>query len=197
LTGDGKQGAPCSPFGLTPRAIACLTAMVSLLPACAQLSPRPDSPALNYVAVSPMIGTAGMPRPEQFETIGRAGFRTVIELATPGTAGSHRDEAEFVTRQGMRYFNVPVDFARPTADAYLRFAALMREHADERVLVHCEMNMRASAFVFLYRVLELGEEADRAYEDVLRVWQPAPHWRRFILTMLQQRSAPLPIALDE
>jgi len=144
-----------------------------------------------------MIGTAGMPQPGQFEAIGRAGFRTVINLATPGTAGSHRDEAELVARQGMRYFNVPVDFARPTADAYLRFAALMREHAGERVLVHCEMNIRASSLVFLYRVLELGEEADRAYDDVLRVWQPAPQWRNFILTMLQQRSAPLPIALQE
>jgi len=88
-----------------------------------------------------------------------------------------------------------VDFAHPAAKDYGRFAELMRRHAGRHVCVHCQMNFRASSFVFLYRVLELGVDVDRAYDDVLRVWQPAPQWRSFIDDTLTERGAQLPITL--
>jgi protein tyrosine phosphatase (PTP) superfamily phosphohydrolase (DUF442 family) len=119
----------------------------------------------------------------------------VINLAPPAEAGSLRDEADLAARHGMGYYNVPVDFAHPAAKDYGRFAELMRRHAGRHVYVHCQMNFRASSFVFLYRVLELGVDVNRAYDDVLRVWQPAPHWRSFIDDTLTERGAQLPIAL--
>jgi protein tyrosine phosphatase (PTP) superfamily phosphohydrolase (DUF442 family) len=187
---------PAFRLGHSLAVLAYLAVTLHLLVACAPLSWRSDPLGLNFVAATPAIGTAGMPQRDQFEAIARAGYRTVINLAPPDALGRHRDEAELAAGAGMRYYNVPVDFARPTADDYRRFAALMRQHAGERVFVHCQLNLRASSFVFLYRVLELADDADRAYDDVARVWEPAPQWRSFMQEMLAQRSARPPMALQ-
>jgi protein tyrosine phosphatase (PTP) superfamily phosphohydrolase (DUF442 family) len=175
--------------------LAYLAVTLKLLSACAPISWRSDPLGINYVAATPAIGTAGAPQRAQFEAIAAAGYRTVVNLAPPGALGTLADEADLAARHGMRYYNVPVDFAQPTEGDYQRFAALMRRHGGERLFVHCQMNLRASSFVFLYRVLELGEDADRAYDDVLRVWQPAPQWRSFIRDVLARRSATMPMAL--
>ncbi len=175
--------------------IAYLAATLCLLTACGGRPPRPDSLGVNYVAVSPGIGTAGMPQPDQFEMIAKAGYRTVINLAPPAETGGLPDEAELAARHGLGYYNVPVDFAHPTAEDYRRFAEIMRRHAGRQVYVHCQLNFRASSFVFLYRALELGIDVDRAYDDVLHIWQPAPQWRSFIDDTLTERGAQLPMAL--
>jgi len=175
--------------------ISYLAATLCLLSACGWPASQPDSLGVNYVEVSPEIGTAGMPQPDQLEVIAKAGYGTIINLAPPAEPGSLHREAALAARYGMDYYNVPVEFARPVADDYRRFVEILRQHAGERVYVHCQMNFRASAFVFLYRALELGIDVDRAYDDVLRIWQPAPHWRRFIDDTLTERGARMPIAL--
>jgi hypothetical protein len=120
----------------------------------------------------------------------------VIDLAPSDALGSHADEAALVHAGGMACEHLPVDFARPTAAGYARFAALMRKHAGQRVLVHCQLNLRASVFVYLYRVLELGEDPDRAFEDVQMVWQPSRQWRELIRELHAARGRPLPFALE-
>ena len=56
-------------------------------------------------------------------------------------------------------------------------------HAE--VLVHCQINLRASSFTFLYRVLSLGEPPRVAYEAPSSVWVPHGPWRRLIDTELR------------
>ena len=48
------------------------------------------------------------------------------------------------------------------------------------MLVHCVLNYRASAFVFLWRVLRRGEAPEAARLDMLSVWQPDETWQAFI-----------------
>lgn len=151
---------------------------------------------LNYVAANSRIGTSGMPTRRQIARLAEAGYRVVINLAPSDALGSHADESAQVAAQGMAYEHLPVDFARPTAEDYAQFAALMRRHADQRVLVHCQLNLRASVFVYLYRVLELGEDPDRAFESVQRVWQPSHPWRELIRDLHDARGLPLPFALE-
>lgn len=96
----------------------------------------------------------------------------------------------------MRYFNIPVDFASPRKEDFERFARIMRENREKRVFVHCQMNLRASSFVFLYRVTELGEDPDQAFDDVARVWQPNAPWRQFIRETLAARGRSSPLAIE-
>lgn len=150
---------------------------------------------INYVEIGPRLGTAGMPTREQFARIAAAGYQVVINIVPDNAMGSHTDEAALVASNGMAYEHLPVDFARPTAADFARFATLMKQHGEARVLVHCQINMRASVFAYLYRVLELGEDPDLAYEDVQRVWQPSHQWRELIRELHAARGRPLPFAL--
>lgn len=152
--------------------------------------------SLNYVENSPRLSSAGMPARRQFAAIAAAGFGTVVNLAPPDALGGHDDEQALVERQGMRYVSLPIDFAAPRVEDYERFAALLRQNAGQRVLVHCQLSLRASTLVFLYRVVELGEDPDQAFGDVVRVWQPNSAWQKFMRAVLVARGKALPMELD-
>ncbi|MBY0270469.1 MAG: protein tyrosine phosphatase family protein [Burkholderiales bacterium] len=156
----------------------------------------PGPLALNYVENTPRISSAGMPTRSQFAGIANAGFDTVISLAPANVLGAHDDEEALVTQRGMRYFNIPVDFAAPMPEDFAQFARILDSQRGKRVLVHCQINLRASSFVFLYRAIALKEDPDQAYDDVLRVWQPARQWRDFIRDTLIAHGRPLPLALE-
>lgn len=156
----------------------------------------PGPLALNYVGNTPRISSAGMPTRSQFAEIANAGFDVVVNLAPATALGAHENEAALVAQRGMHYFHVPVDFASPRQEDFERIARILQAHRGQRVMVHCQMNLRASTFVFLYRVIELNEDPDRAYDDVVRVWQPSPPWRNFMREALLARGRPLPLALD-
>ena len=80
----------------------------------------------------------------------------------------------------MNYVNIPVDWSNPTADDFDRFRAALAASAPDRVLVHCQINMRASAFTFLYRVIEEDTDPETAWSRVTDIWVPEGQWRRFI-----------------
>lgn len=152
-------------------------------------------PALNYVESTPTIATSGMPTRRQLQKLA-AGRAAVINLAPSDAFGSHDDEPAIVEKAGARYVHVPVDFSRPRHADLERLARELRALDGKPVLVHCQLNMRASVFVFLYRVTELGEDPERAYDDVLKVWQPNAVWSRFVREELQARGIRVPLAAD-
>ena len=156
----------------------------------------PGPLALNYVENTPRISSAGMPTRSQFSAIANAGFDVVISLAPATVLGAHDDEGALVTQRGMRYFNIPVDFSSPRPEDFEQFVRILQAQRVKRVLVHCQINLRASTFVFLYRAIALREDPDQAYDDVLGVWQPAKQWRDFIRDTLIAHGRPLPLALD-
>jgi hypothetical protein len=49
-----------------------------------------------------------------------------------------------------------------------------------KVWVHCVLNMRASAFVYLYRLINLGVPEEEAIAPMNEVWEPDEIWREFI-----------------
>lgn len=155
----------------------------------------PGSIAINYVENTGTVGSSGMPTEHQFDEIARARYNVVVNLVPPGSLGAHPDERELVERTGMRYVGIPVSYAAPRAEDFEQFVRIVRLSGDDRVLVHCQLGWRASTFVFLYRVVERGEDPDTAFEDVLRVWSPASHWRAFIRDTLRERNKALPARL--
>ena len=52
----------------------------------------------------------------------------------------------------MEYVHIPVVWSLTHKDL-TRFFAALEEHRGRKVFVHCLLNMRVTAFVFLYRVL--------------------------------------------
>jgi uncharacterized protein (TIGR01244 family) len=170
-----------------------LPVLLALLLAAA--APLARAVAINHIDIHPQLGTSGMPTRGQFAAIAKAGYEVVINLAPDTVPGAHKDEAALVAAQGMAYEHVPVVFSNPSVQDYEAFVAALRRHAGRKVLVHCQINMRASTFAYLYRVLELNDDPDRAFESVQRIWQPDAAWRTLITTLHAQRNKPLPLAL--
>jgi hypothetical protein len=51
------------------------------------------------------------------------------------------------------------------------------------------MNMRVSAFMFLYRVLKQNVPESEATSDLHAIWEPDEAWSRFIAERLQESKA--------
>jgi hypothetical protein len=68
-----------------------------------------------------------------------------------------------------------VEWQTPSTDDLLRFFQTMDERRERKVFVHCAMNMRVSAFMYLYR-LRAGEAEAVAAADLYAVWQPEGVW---------------------
>lgn len=57
---------------------------------------------------------------------------------------------------------------------------MLRAFAGRKIWLHCALNMRVSAFIYLYRVLVLGEDDEAASFPMREVWTPNDVWRAFI-----------------
>ena len=90
-----------------------------------------------------------------------------------------------MTRLGMAYVHIPVDFNAPTSQDFRAFCRVMEAFDARPVFVHCAANMRVSAFVFLYRVLHQNVSPSEAERDLHAIWEPDEVWSRFIQDQLE------------
>jgi uncharacterized protein (TIGR01244 family) len=144
--------------------------------------------APNLVNITPKLVTSGQPSAEALSTLAQHGFEAVIYLVPSGVHGAVADEAAIVKRQGIEYIHIPIKFDQPTAQDFDAFASAMARLANRKVLVHCEINLRASSLMFLYRAIALKEDANSAYEAVTKVWSPRGAWKPFIQQALKKNG---------
>lgn len=134
----------------------------------------------NFVALGDRVGTAGQPTAEQFRDVRDAGYEAVINLALPTSTHAMPNEREVVTGLGMDYVHIPVSFDAPAVEDAQRFFEAMDACAGRKVFVHCAMNMRVSAFMYLYRTIRQKADADDAADELHRLWVPNAVWQQFI-----------------
>lgn len=152
-------------------------------------SAHAEAPALhapNVVPISASIVTSGQPTAEALAHLSEQGFKAVIYLAPPTVGDAIPDEREIVQRQGLEFVNIPIPFGKPTQADFEQFVAAMKRFSDGKVLVHCQVNMRASTMTFLYRTTVLHEAPEQAYEAVARVWSPKGPWKELIVAQLRK-----------
>lgn len=155
-----------------PRLLAVLALTLASLAALAQ------GPA-NFVSWRDGLHSAAQPSAAWLGVM-KGNYEAMVNLAPPQSHGSLRDEGGIVGAQGLVYVNIPVDFGRPTAEDFRVFVEVMKALRGRRVFVHCQVNLRASAFVFLYRVLYEGAAVGETAMLMNRVWAPDKVWRAFI-----------------
>jgi protein tyrosine phosphatase (PTP) superfamily phosphohydrolase (DUF442 family) len=136
----------------------------------------------HYQFLSETLSSSGMPTIEQMKNVAEAGVQLVINLAPHDVPNAIPDEGELVQRLGMEYVNIPVIWRAPERDSLQQFMDTMDAHAGKKILVHCEANYRASAFVMMYRVLRLGWKREDAVPVMEKMWNPEdfPVWETFI-----------------
>jgi protein tyrosine phosphatase (PTP) superfamily phosphohydrolase (DUF442 family) len=167
---------------LTMLAVVC----VAMSLATRAAAPAPSGPlrAPNVVEISPQLVTAGQPSAEALAELGARGFGAVVYLVPPTAHDAVRDESTIVGRQGLVFVNLPIPFNEPTARDVETFFAILRGLQDRKVLVHCQVNMRASTLVFLYRAIALREDPRLAWDAVARVWSPGGPWKSLVQEQL-------------
>jgi protein tyrosine phosphatase (PTP) superfamily phosphohydrolase (DUF442 family) len=150
----------------------------------AQINAQIEAP--NVVPISAQLVTSGQPTAPSLATLGAQGFGAVVYLAPLSVADAVPGEAEIVRRQGLEFVNIPMPFGHPTAADFDEFVATMKRLQGRKVLVHCQVNMRASSMSFLYRVIVGGEPPETAYEAVARVWSPRGPWKALMVSQLRK-----------
>lgn len=169
-----------------------LTLMIAgLLPTFAQAVEEPPAPLAeitNFRQYSDLFSSAGQPTREQFQTIADQGFERVVYIAFTNNQNALPDEDLVVTGLGMEYMQIPVDFSNPQPYHFYVFADAMERAADQKTLLHCQVNARATAFSFLYRVVNEGVPVAEAKADMNTVWQPNAVWRDFIFAVLEENN---------
>lgn len=138
----------------------------------------------NYREYSPDFSSSGQPDAGQLKLVSEAGFKRVIYIAFSDNKTAIGTEDRVVKTLGMDYVHIPVDFDQPTLEDFEDFASLMNREPQIRTLLHCQVNFRASAFSFLYRVIYLDVPMAAAKADLDTVWQPNETWYRFIIDVL-------------
>jgi protein tyrosine phosphatase (PTP) superfamily phosphohydrolase (DUF442 family) len=143
---------------------------------------------INYLEIDPRLGTAGQPDPDEFGDIQAAGYELVINLLPASSPDAIPEEPALVAGLGMEYLSIPVIWQQPTHENLSKFFADLHANRGRKVFVHCAMNMRVSAFVFLYRALVEGVPVATARETMQKIWEPNPVWQAFIEAELQRTS---------
>ena len=151
-----------------------------------------DELAVNHVVINSQLHTAGQPPRDRLIDLADHGFEMVINLAPPTSLGSIGTEGQLVTEKGITYVNIPVDWLNPNYADFALFSGIMNESDERQVLVHCQVNKRASIFTFLYRVIHKKVPIDEAFVAMEKVWVPRRivenQWVRFGKMVLERHN---------
>ena len=151
--------------------------------------PNPDlAEIINFRQYSETFASAGQPTREQFQSIADNGFERVVYIAFTNNPNALPDADLLVKGLGMEYMQVPVDFSSPLPDEFYAFSDAMERNRGKKTLLHCQVNARATAFSFLYRVIYNDVPITKAKTDMNTVWQPNEVWRDFIFEILRQNE---------
>lgn len=133
-------------------------------------------PAMNFIRVGDKLATGGHFVGDGLDVVKAQGVTLIVDLRDEPPKG----QAKKVEAAGIEYVNVPVVWRSPQLGDYEKFRDAMNANPGAHVLVQCQANYRASAFTYLYRVLEAGVPEADARADMNRIWEPDGTWADFV-----------------
>ena len=143
----------------------------------------------NFRQYSSSFASAGQPTREQFQVLKDSGYERIVYIAFTNSGNNAIPEEDTIVKElGMEYLQIPVDFQTPLPSEFYVFADAMTRYSDKKTLLHCQVNARATAFSFLYRVIYDEVPMAEAKDDMNTVWQPSERWRDFIFAVLAEND---------
>jgi len=134
----------------------------------------------NFYQLDENTGTSGQPEAGQFSDISAAAYEIVLNLALSDSPNAIENESTIISKLNMSYVHVPVDFKTPTLGDLESFFDQMEKHKNKKIFVHCVMNWRVSAFMFLYHTIKCDMPVTDALQHMNAVWEPESVWQEFI-----------------
>jgi len=135
----------------------------------------------NFRSLSPTFASAGMPNSTDLTLLKQSNYQHIINLIP----GDFSEEQRQIRTLEMSFDQISVDWHEPKLEDFEKFVKLMDKYEQDKVLVHCRLNYRASAFAYLYQTTQLGIDEAIAKRKMISVWQPEGTWLDYI-EMIQQ-----------
>ncbi len=141
---------------------------------------------LNYIKINENISTSGQPSFEQFELIAKCDYEIVINLALHNASNAIDNEDKIVTDLGMSYFHIPVLFENPTLKQLKLFLDILSINQNKKVWIHCALNYRVSAFMYVFHKYYLNTPFDKIDLSLLEEWQPNMKWQNILKVKIEE-----------
>ncbi len=155
-----------------PRIASTLVILAILAaPVASQATPQPLETVRNFQVVDEMLSSAGQIGYDQIPLLAEQGYEVVVNLAIADER-RNGEEGFLVAQNGLTYVHIPVEWESPQLGDVEMFFDVMEANEGRKVFVHCFANMRASAFVFMYRTLVEGVSEAEALSTMNEVWDP-------------------------
>ena len=90
------------------------------------------------------------------------------------------NERKILRYYKVKYIHIPVDFKNPTKSNFKKFVINVKKYKKEKIWVHCEANMRVSAFTYKYRRDILKLDHKDIIGDLEKIWIPNKIWNSFL-----------------
>lgn len=161
----------------------CLVVFAATAASAAELGGIPA-----YVEYSPTFSSSGQPTAAQLQLLKEEGFQRIVYIAYTDHEKSLPAEDRLVKDLGMDYLHVPVGWNAPAKSDFYLFAGAIQKEPSKRTLLHCQVNYRASAFAFLYRVVYDHVPISEAKRDMNRIWKPNETWRKLMFDVLEENG---------
>ena len=150
-----------------PHQLVTILFLVSLaaLACTARLPAETGTPGIfNFGKVNDHYYRGSQPNAEQVNELKQFGIKTVIDLRKE----FEEREEQWVQRQGMQYFLVPLTTQTPaTAEQTALFLKLANDPGNWPVYVHCKGGRhRTGEMTAIYRISNDKWTADQAYEEM-------------------------------
>jgi protein tyrosine phosphatase (PTP) superfamily phosphohydrolase (DUF442 family) len=136
--------------------------------------------ASNTYRVFDWLWTSGQLSERDIDELPKLGVEAVINLALPTSSNALPGEAERITSRGISYFQIPVLWEAPQLSQLQAFFGILDALKGRKIWVHCAMNMRVSAFIYLYRRLRMNETEEQASYPMTNIWEPNQTWKDFM-----------------
>jgi uncharacterized protein (TIGR01244 family) len=110
------------------------------------------------------LAIAGQINLEQLVQVAENGFRSILNLRSPGEVGFLVDEPEKATVLSLHYVNLPFDVNAVTDEAVIRVIQQI-QILPKPVLVHCDNAIRSAAIALMYIATRQGATLDQAFQQ--------------------------------
>jgi uncharacterized protein (TIGR01244 family) len=148
----------------------------------------------KFYWIDERLATGGQPTLEQFASLKKEGFRTVVNLREPSEHDSIAEAAE-ARRLGLGYVSIPVRSADPKVEQVDAFLAAMKDRKIWPVFVHCGTANRVAAFWLIHRVLVDGWEFADAENEARLIGLKSANLREFAYEYVCRNSKREPRAV--
>ncbi len=141
---------------------------------------------LNYIKINELISTSGQPSEEEFIKIAQNDFEVVINLALHNATNAIENEDKVVTDLNMSYFHIPVDFENPKLSDIKLFLNILQSLGANKVWVHCALNYRVTAFMYVFHKYVLNTPFDEIDISMFEEWTPNENWQHILKVSLEE-----------